>query len=620
MRTYRLIFFLLLAVTPIAAFAVQDPGADPGVPLIRTETNMVLVDVVVTDKGNPVHGLDKAHFRVFEDGKEQPVASFDEHKPAPPGAASAPLAAAIANLPPNTYTNVPIYPEASAINVLLLDGLNTPMVNQAEARRQMIDYMGKITPGTELAIFTLTSQLRMVAGFTTNAGQLAKVLKSKAATSQQSALINSNGESAQNDVNEVMAMITDSSSGAPNQYSAAALEQFQSDLTAQQIDLRVRFTLDAMQQLARYLSAIPGRKNLIWFSGSFPISLDPDPDQPLPFLNVQTYGDAMRRTSDLLAAARVAVYPVDARGMLGSNTVDAAYSPSATRVTVNSGGKVKSNLSSMNDSNVVHDYETFETQTMEEHGTMQQVADQTGGRAFVNTNDLSAAVASAVENGASYYTLAYSPKDKKFNGRYRKIRVSLDNGSYKLSYRNGYYGDQPGKAPIGKSGPAALITAATMHGAPAATQILFRAQIVAGDDPLLANMKMPKEPQGELATKLKGPTRRYLANLLVDAHGVHFETSPDGQRHAQLEYVLVDYDADGTRLNYVDRSFGIDVTPERYAQIMQTGMTVRLLIDVPQGPSSLRIIAQDLVSASTGALELPLSATCGGANCSLSAR
>ena len=91
----------------------------------------------------------------------------------------------------------------------------------------------------------------------------------------------------------------------------------------------------------------------------------------------------MRKTSDLLTAARVAVYPVDARGLLGSTTTDAAYSPNGTNVTVSSGGKMAVHGNSMNDSSVVKDYDTFMTQTMEEHGSMEQIAEQTGGAASV---------------------------------------------------------------------------------------------------------------------------------------------------------------------------------------------------------------------------------------------
>ncbi len=64
--------------------------------------------------------------------------------------------------------------------------------------------------------------------------------------------------------------------------------------------------MDALQQLARYLSAIQGRKNLIWFSGSFPIPFDRNPNRPLPFLAVRNYEDEIRKTRQFLTAARAA--------------------------------------------------------------------------------------------------------------------------------------------------------------------------------------------------------------------------------------------------------------------------------------------------------------------------
>jgi hypothetical protein len=88
------------------------------------------------------------------------------------------------------------------------------------------------------------------------------------------------------------------------------MRQFEADIAAFQTDLRVQMTLEAMQQLARYLSGIPGRKNLIWFSGSFPIALDPDDTQQDPFEAMRNYSDQIRETAELLSAARVAVYPV----------------------------------------------------------------------------------------------------------------------------------------------------------------------------------------------------------------------------------------------------------------------------------------------------------------------
>ena len=573
--------------------------------VLKSTSSLVLVDVVVTDHGKAVHGLDRGRFHVLENGKEQPVAAFDEHKPVEAVEDAAAIKAKIAELPPHTYTNVPIYPDAGVVNVLLLDALNTPMATQGEARRQMIEYMSTIKPGTSLAVFTLSSQLRMVEGFTTDASKLATALKSKSASQSQSVVLDAQGHSAQQDISDEMAAMA-SAPGGPSPAAMAALQQFQTDLTATQTDIRVRLTMDAMQQLARYLSAIPGRKNLIWFSGSFPITLDPDPDQPLPFLAVRTYADQIRKTSDLLTAARVAVYPVDARGMLGSTTTDAAYSPNGTNVTVTSGGKMAVHGDSLNDASVVKDYDTFLTQTMEEHGSMEQIAEQTGGEASVNNNDLKGAVANAVENGASYYTLAFAPGGKKLDGQFRKIAVKVDGGGYALAYRRGYYAEPGNKPSEHNPGVPSDVDSASLHGAPAATQVLFVARVLPSSDPAFQGIAIANAPQGALAASLKGPTQCYLVDLTVDAHGVAFNNGAGGMHQAQLEFLLMAYDADGKRENYVDRSYAINIKPEEFDQKMNSGIRARLALDLPEGRSFMRVVVQDLIAGHGGSLEVPV--------------
>ena len=99
------------------------PASDSTV--LHASANLVLVDVVVTADGAPIHGLDRTKFHIFEDGHEQVVTSFDEHQ----GAKAAMATPNVVKLPPNTFSNTPPYPENGVVNVLLLDGLNTPIAN-----------------------------------------------------------------------------------------------------------------------------------------------------------------------------------------------------------------------------------------------------------------------------------------------------------------------------------------------------------------------------------------------------------------------------------------------------------------------------------------------------------
>jgi len=67
---------------------------------------------------------------------------------------------------------------------------------------------------------------------------------------------------------------------------------------------------------------------------------------------------------------------------------------------------------------------------------MEQLASSTGGKAYINTNDLNAAMRHAINDGANYYTLGYSRTEKKMDGSYRQIEVKVAKGKYKLAYRH----------------------------------------------------------------------------------------------------------------------------------------------------------------------------------------
>ena len=600
--------------TSAAPASAQPPAPGPApaaVPaVLRANANLVLVDVVVTDRDHPAHGLDRSRFHIFEDGREQPIASFDEHNPAAPAAAAKKPAAKPAALPPHTYTNVSPYPEATAVNVLLLDGLNTPMANQIDVRRKMIQFLGRIEPGTSLAIFTLSSRLRLVEGFTTDASELTKALQGPKAAPQPSVVLDPHTDQA---VDSVIGDMANMSAGADplsvgGTSALSALQQFQADIAAFQTDRRVRMTLEAMQQLARYLSGIPGRKNLIWFSGSFPIALDPDDSLDNPFEAMRSYSDDIRETAELLSAARVAVYPVDARGLMTLPSLDASYSPSTNLMgaSVNGGRGGSRRAATANKPSAARDDLNAMKQMMDEQASMKQIAEQTGGQEYIYTNGLKEAVASVVENGSSYYSIGYVPSALELDGQFRKIQVRIDGHDYKLGYRHGYYADPPDKPSPHNPGQTSLIVAATLHGAPPSTQILFQARLLAASDPLLLGAKLPAGPAGELTPALKVPLHRLIVDLNVDPHGLIYDTTPDGAQHSQIEFLLVAYDADGQRINYLDSGFQMNMKAGQYARTMASGIPIRLPLDLPAGQFSLRIAVHDLTAGRAGSLEVPV--------------
>ena len=587
--------------------------------IIQAATNLVVVDVVVSDDGKPVKGLRPEVFRVFEDGREQTIKVFEEHN-----SADAAQIQKIPPLPPDTYSDFPGTTVNAAANVLLLDAMNTPTKDQMYVRQQMIEYLRNVPTGTRIAIFTLASKLRMVQGFTSDRAPLLAALGDKKSTPGESPLLpNADDSSAATLVSGMQEV------GASAQV-IASLQQFQADQAAFQMDLRVELTLDALRQLAGYLGGIPGRKNLIWFSGSFPLSLEPDSTLGDAFSVVRDYDEQLRATSELLTASRVAVYPVDARGLFTASMFNAAnpnanYSgvshgtPSATNSgnggggtrggggVRGGGGELARNATGTNKGNpnaFASDSAKFVQTTEAEHATMQKLAEETGGQAFYDTNAIKAAVARAIENGENYYTLAYSPDDAKFDGRFRKIQVKLPEQNHQLAYRQGYFAEAP--SAHSSNAPLSPTAGAIQRGAPPSSQILFKVRVLPSDDPTLKGLESQPGPAGLMGEKLRGAVKRYWIDYAADVHQLAVSLGSDGLHHLSVEFVAIAYDRDGKILNVVNRTFKLNLQSEQYDRIMRTGLPLHQELDVPAGEVYLRIGVHDLSTDRVGSMEIPL--------------
>jgi VWFA-related protein len=579
------------------------PAAKPAAqtPLtIRAQAKLVIVDVVVTDRNhNAVHDLKKQDFTLTEGNTPQTINSFEEHKALT--AAEAAKFPEIPKMPPGNFTNYAPTPTNQAVNILLLDALNTPMQDQMYVRQQLLAYLKNSRPGANVAIFGLSTKLVMLQGFTSNPEILRNVV-SKA---------NSKGSVLLDDVVGGGGMpdnASDQNDALGDPLPADVVAHMQTFMDIQQsfqLMLRARYTLDAMNVLARYLAGIPGRKNLLWFSGSFPLDILPDTVDGAsdPFAAMADAEDEYRETTNLLARAQVAVYPIDARGLMTSPTMSAA----------SSGAKYARNPKAMG-----NDETKFFNSTTSEHSTMDRMAEDTGGHAFYNTNGLTEAANKAIDNGSNYYTLTYSPTNNTWKGDFRKIQVKLAEQGYTLEYRHGYYADDPNSSvsavaanPLDAAVDAAginhdptLILRAMAHGVPGATQILYKARVI----PTTADPEDTAAPENKLATGKgapKPPFRRYSIDYAALPGDFSYTITPDGNRHMQVEFIAIVYEPDGTIVNTTSHVLRASLTPEQYKRVQQIGFPFQQEISVPvKGDYSIRLGIHDLKTNRVGATEL----------------
>ncbi len=328
-------------------------------PTVSVYTREVTVDINVTDaNGNPVHGLTQNDFTVLENNQKMTPRSFREHRPDAPESATATPAT---SLPPNTFTNSGPPEGVHPLFILLIDSMDTPVATQHIVRQRLLDFAQKLPADTHIAVMSVspTGQLSVLQGFTTDSGLVKKALNNHKLDIGIPPL-EDGGQDTATDISDALPQNRQllASNGPPvdqNVECAHAAE-------------RVQYTSNAFAQIARYVSGMPGRKNLIWYSGVFP-------DRMKDKQGTSCYDskEDVSSADDLLEHSHVVVYPVDPRALdiIAKEGADSRIA------------RVQAN----------------------EHLEMESIAEQTGGKAFYNNNDLAAAATQTLQAGLSYYSI-----------------------------------------------------------------------------------------------------------------------------------------------------------------------------------------------------------------------
>jgi VWFA-related protein len=609
---------MILALFALAAvsLAAQSSAPDANAPVanLRISSHAVLLDVVVTDKsGKPVSGLKQDAFSVLEQGKPQSISFFEEHTGPEAPAGEMPA------LPPNVFSNFSPMGRPAAVNVLLLDSLNTQAGNQMEIHRQALNFLKTLKPGSRMAIFTMSMGLSYVQGFTDDPALLVAALDSKKKTNVDvPVLMNSSAESnAQQGVigqmSEIIPGPATPGGSAPPSTSASpamisAMQGFMEETQEAQTADRELRTLTNLQQLAAFLGSFPGRKNLIWFSESFPTDLFG--------ATAMRYEEEIKKTINLLTVARVAVYPVDARGVVGNSFFEAGNTTPAGGVLPGqlSGGngpgsnqttttQIASPATSegpqgyagaMNNPLVAENYQRNGDQE-----TMKMLAEASGGKAFVNANDMTGIVRDIVAHSSDFYTLSYAPTNSRMDGQERKIEVKINGAKYNLSYRHYYYAkdvDLPGTGLSAQGTPTGNPLQPFMNfGMPETEQILYKTLI----QPVPAKTDAPADA--------RAPSH-FSVDFAVDLKDVDLKQEASGLHTGMLNLSLIVYDRYGNIASRKDHRVALSIKPDAYAAFQQTGLQLHAEIDVPsKGQYWLRTGIFDASARKVGTMEVPLS-------------
>lgn len=481
----------------------------------RTATRLIEVEVVVTDsRGRPVRGLTRDDFTITEDRVPQEISVFHiAGQPAAPAPASA-------NPPsPTRFSN---QPAATGMRTLILiDRINASDESQWHARNHVDRYLGRMGPDDSVALYVLGgTSITALHGFSSDSASLRRALDRFTARTT--------GE-------------YDASTEQPDRSGTLGVWLADPGAAASEFFLRRRqfATFDALELIAEHLSGIAGRKNLVWISEAFPIPMEGDPE----------FMFRMRRSARALSDAQVALYSVDARGLVGAMRLHAGK------------GSFPSHYG------IVGNVET-----------MQFYADETGGRAYAHTNDLAHSIGRAVDDSRQTYVLGYRSTNLTLDGNYRSIAVKVARKGLIVRHRRGYWANVPRTDRKGRE--------------EALRAVLQRPLAATG-------VRLSAEPS------LDPATLQLDLKLQVDPASLSLER--DGDRWiGTLDLLVAEVTAAGRATILEQRSLDLALTEEERDRARDAGLPITVTTRITGELRELRIVVRDPEAGAAGSLSVPL--------------
>jgi hypothetical protein len=235
------------------------------------------------------------------------------------------------------------------------------------------------------------------------------------------------------------------------------------------------------------------------------------------------------------------------------------------------------------------------------HLKMEQVAEDSGGEAFYNNNDLKTEIAKAIDDGSQFYTITYIPPKLKEDSRYHHIKVEVTQPGLHLVYRQGYNAERVPTLDSPAPGPAQM--KASMEGrAPIATQILFDVGVWPGS---VSNAAAGSQTPASAKSK-PSKTVPYDIHYGFPASEIAFTEDADGMLHGSLEFDVVAYDIFGRRVALLTQIVKMPLRLNEYDEFAAKSFQFTQRIDLPLGQISLHVGILDNVNSKVGTLEIPV--------------
>ncbi len=511
---------------------------------VRVTTRLVEVSVVAeTKKGEPVTDLTKEDFTLLDGGRPEQITVFDT-------ASSQQSLSGGRRLPDNMFSNHRNQFAGNQVSatVILFDGLNTQITDRDYARRQIVKFLKQMRPEDRVALYVLGRGPRVLQDFTSDPKVLLKALASYDSSKQIAGSLDS--------------PLYDPAL-SPTAQLDAWLGELSFNLYQHYSSVRAFRTVRTLVAIANHLQRLPGRKNLLWVAGSFPlyVGIDTAPEPKRKKKKKKSNGEKidvvvpeLYRLARALNDANMAIYPVDARGLIAPQQYRADHAALGPRTQE-------------------RDQAMF--------SVMRVLAERTGGRAFYNNNDLSAALQRATKDARISYVLAYYPSHGEWNNKFRPIKLKVNRPGVKLLYRNGYFA-QPEEP----------------------KESWYREEV------LDAAIWSPMEATGlGLTVRVRPAGKRALdLDFMIDAADITMTPKPKEEVWlCGLDLWMVQLDASERPVKTTGTTNNLRLTKPIYEQVQKVkGLRLVERLKPVSGATLVRVLVRDISSGRLGSVTIPL--------------
>lgn len=555
MRKQSVAIFAVIAVASLA-FCFQNK--DASAPVFTTSTSFVQVPVIVQKSGKHVSGLKKEDFTLKQDGKEQPIVTFEEIHAGAEAQTQSQFG--------NGQAQVP-----AQIIIIALDMVNTPNIDRTYFIQELNRYLeksGKFDGPIGLVAIE-RSGIRVLKGFTKDPRQVMA-----AVTEHSNAQPTNNANLMTSDSRQLSDQIISQSetqlSAAPDLVPlsvALKLREADEDMVRFQdrvsrIDVQL-----TVQQLAQALKGIPGRKSLLLVGSGFKFidsntvmrSISAGYGGTELKYSVENGGETLDQaayTWKLLNDANVAVYPIDTR-----RTVNTAFQTMDT-----SGANTPSDLSFRQNQQADQDVLT----------TFKTISAATGGKPCFYRTDLDNCVREAIDDDHDYYLLGFSADKKNMQPGWHKIEVKTEEKA-SIRYRQGFMIAKFNPEDVRKTDIGLALTSPFAY-----TELPFTGNFVSFTD-------RGSKKSAKFRLQLPPEAITVEDNSHIDFDVVAIARAQGGKEAARF-------------IQRIDRKF----PAPRIAEIKRVGIDYGNQLELPSGEYGIWFVVRDNLSGRTGSAVVPV--------------